>query len=145
MDKDIQTSLTHTVTRLGGSGINNRQAKDLAAFLAETSAPRTPTVKSKSAVARGKKLFASKEVGCATCHSGKLRTDRKHYELANDLSRVDTPALVGLTSSAPYYHDGSATTLRDLLLENGTIHGMGNVSKLSDKNVNDLVAYLETL
>lgn len=60
-------------------------------------------------------------------------------------TKVDTPALVGLSSSAPYYHDGSATTLRDLLLENGSIHGMGNVSKLSDKNVDDLVAYLETL
>ena len=145
MDKDIITSLTHTVTRLGGSGINRSQAKDIEAFLGEVDAPRTPSVKSKSAVARGKKLFASSEVGCTSCHSGKLRTDRKLYELANDLAKVDTPALVGLSSSAPYYHDGSATTLRDLLLENGSIHGMGKLSSLNDKNVDDLVAYLETL
>jgi DNA-binding beta-propeller fold protein YncE len=144
-DKDIQTSLTHTVTRLGGSGINDKQAKDIAAFLGEVDAPRTPSVKSKSAVARGKKLFASSEVGCTSCHSGKLRTNRKLYELANDLNKVDTPALVGLASSAPYYHDGSATTLRDLLLENGSIHGMGQLASLSDKNVDDLVAYLKTL
>jgi cytochrome c553 len=144
-DKNIETSLTHTVTRLGGSGINKKQAKDIAAFLGEIDAPRTPTIKSKSAVARGKKLFTSKTVGCASCHSGKLKTDRKLYELADDLNKVDTPALVGLSSSAPYYHDGSATTLRDLLMENGSIHGMGNLTKLSDKNVDDLVAYLETL
>jgi DNA-binding beta-propeller fold protein YncE len=145
MDKDIETSLTHTVTRLGGSGINRSQAKDLAAFLGEVDAPRTPSVKSKPSVARGKKLFASSEVGCTSCHSGKLRTNRKSYELANDIAKVDTPALVGLSSSAPYYHDGSATTLRDLLLENGSIHGMGKLNSLSDKNVDDLVAYLKTL
>ncbi len=145
MDKNIQESLTHTVIRLGGSGINKSQAKDIAIFLGETDAPRTPSVKSKPAVARGKKLFASSEVGCTSCHSGKLRTDRKRYELANDLPKVDTPALVGLSSSAPYYHDGSASTLRDLLLENGSIHGMGKLSALTDKNVDDLVAYLQTL
>ncbi len=144
-DKNIQTSLMHTVTRLGGTGITKAQAKDIAAFLGEVEAPRSPSVKSKSAVARGKKLFASSEVGCTSCHSGKLRTDQKLYELADDLPKVDTPALVGLSASAPYYHDGSATTLRDLLLENGSIHGMGKLSALSSSNVDDLVAYLKTL
>ena len=84
-------------------------------------------------------------MGCTSCHAGQLRTNRKAYDLAGDLNKVDTPALVGLAASAPYYHDGSAQTLRDLLLENGSIHGMGNLSKLSDKSVNDLVAYLKTL
>lgn len=144
-DKDIRSSLMHTVTRLGGSGINESQADDIAAFLSETKAPRAPTVVSASAVTRGEKLFASPEVGCISCHSGALRTDGKSYELAQDLGTVDTPALVGLASSAPYYHDGSASTLRTLLLENGTIHGMGKLSHLSEQSIGDLVAYLETL
>jgi DNA-binding beta-propeller fold protein YncE/mono/diheme cytochrome c family protein len=144
-DKDLQTSLTHTVTRLGGSGINAKQAGDIAAFLTEQSAPRTPTVASSTAVKRGKHLFASKEVGCTSCHSGKLRTDRKSYEFADDIAKVDTPALVGLAASAPYYHDGSAPTLRSLLLENGSVHGMGKLAHLSDQNVDDLIAYLKTL
>ncbi len=144
-DKDLQTSLTHTVTRLGGSGINVKQASDIAAFLTEQSAPRTPTVASSTAVRRGKHLFASKDVGCASCHSGKLRTDRKSYEFADDITKVDTPALVGLAASAPYYHDGSAPTLRSLLLENGSVHGMGKLAHLSDQDMNDLIAYLKTL
>ena len=144
-DKDLNTSLTHTVTRLGGTGINAQEAKAIAAFLGEMPKARIPTIKSHKAVARGKKLFASKEVGCASCHSGKLRTDRKMYDLANDLDKVDTPALVGLASSAPYYHDGSATTLEALLLENGSIHGMGKLDKLDEQDMSDLIAYLETL
>jgi len=144
-DKDLTTSLTHTVTRLGGTGINPKQAKDIAAYLKEQRAPRTPTVASSQAVRRGRHLFASSEVGCTSCHSGSLRTDRKKYEFADDIAKVDTPALVGLTSSAPYFHDGSAPTLRSLLLENGSVHGMGDLSSLDSQNVNDLIAYLKTL
>jgi cytochrome c553 len=144
-DKNIKTSLMNTVTRLGGSGITESQAADIGAFLAEIKRPRTPSIKSPTRVARGEKLFRSKATGCTTCHSGKLRTNRKSYELADDLAKVDTPALVGLAASAPYYHDGSATTLRALLYENGTIHGMGKVSHLSEDDIDSLVAYLETL
>jgi cytochrome c553 len=144
-DKNISTSLRSTVKRLGGTGINKSQAADIAAFLSEMDRPRTPTVTSRKAVARGKKIFRSREAGCTTCHSGKLRTNRHSYELADDLEKVDTPALVGLAASAPYYHDGSAVTLRALLLENGSIHGMGKVSHLSEKDIDALVSYLETL
>jgi DNA-binding beta-propeller fold protein YncE/mono/diheme cytochrome c family protein len=144
-DKDIDTSLRSTVVRLGGTGITPAHARDLAAFLESVEAPRAPTPASNKAVARGKKIFESKQAGCATCHTGAKLTDRKSYELADDLAKVDTPSLVGLASSAPYYHDGSASTLRALVMENGTIHGMGKVSHLEDEQVDHLIAYLETL
>ena len=41
----------------------------------------------------------------------------------------DTPALRGMADSAPYFHDGSAPTLRDVL-EN-TRGKMGNINLLS--------------
>ncbi len=144
-DKDLDTSLKATVKRLGGFGINAKQAKDLAAFLAVLPKPRTPTVTNKYAVARGKQLFHSKKIGCAKCHSGPNFTNGKSYDLANDLKKVDTPSLIGLAHSAPYYHDGSAATLRALLLENGTIHGMGKLRKLKERDITDLIAYLKTL
>jgi len=74
-----------------------------------------------------------------------MRTNRKMYEFADDIAKVDTPALVGLAASAPYYHDGSAPTLRALLLENGSVHGMGNLSNLDSQKMDDLIAYLKTL
>ncbi len=59
--------------------------------------------------------------------------------------KIDTPSLIGLASSAPYYHDGSAQTLRAALMENGSIHGMGQSVSLTEPQMDDLVAYLETL
>ncbi len=144
-DPNITASLTNTVTRLGGTGITVAEADDIAAFLQAMPAPRTPSVDDPKAVARGKKLFESETTGCLTCHSGALMTDQNQYDLATDLDEVDTPSLVGLAVSAPYYHDGSAATLEALLRDNGSIHGMGNVASLTDAQVSDLVQYMKTL
>jgi cytochrome c peroxidase len=65
--------------------------------------------------------------------------------MAEDLGSVDTPSLVGLATSAPYYHDGSAQTLYAVLEGKGSIHGMGRTSRLSDGEIDDLVAYMQTL
>jgi cytochrome c553 len=144
-DPDLKTSLINTVQRLGGTGINAQQARELTAFLESVPAPRKPTVEDPTAVARGKQLFESEVTGCASCHNGALFTDEESYDIANDLPEVNTPSLVGLAHSAPYYHDGSARTLEAMLRDNASIHGMGNVAKLSDQQIDDLVQYLETL
>ena len=44
--------------------------------------------------------------------------------------RADTPSLVGLAASAPYFHDGSAATLEALLRDRGAVHGMAETAKL---------------
>lgn len=144
-DANLQVSLTSTVKRLGGSGITNRDAKDLQAFLTALPKPRTPTVEEPAAVARGKQLFESSTTGCLNCHDGAMTTDGKRHDLATDLPAVDTPSLIGLAASAPYYHDGSASSLESLLRNNGSIHAMGKTSRLDDAQISDLVAYLETL
>jgi len=145
MDPDLKSSLTNTVVRLGGTGINAQQAKELTAFLEATPAPRKPTVEDATAVVRGKELFESDITGCASCHNGTFYTDEQSYPLATDLAEVNTPSLVGLAHSAPYYHDGSARTLQAMLKDNANIHGMGSVAKLTDEQISDLVQYLETL
>lgn len=144
-DPNIQASLINTVQRLGGFGINEQQATELAAFLESVEAPRAPTVEDPAAVARGQKLFESDTTGCISCHNGPLYTDQNQYDLDTDLDEADTPSLIGLASSAPYYHDGSARTLDALLRGNASIHGMGTIAPLSDTEISDLVQYLETL
>ena len=144
-DGTLQASLTNTVIRLGGTGIGAREANDLQAFLASMEPPRAPSVTDAPAVARGKALFESDQTGCANCHYGPLLTDQKRHALAPDLGEVDTPSLIGLAHSAPYYHDGSASTLEALLRGNGNIHGMGRISRLDDVEIDDLVAYMKTL
>lgn len=143
-DATIETSLTNTVRRLGGSGLTVAEASDLRAFLDSMPRPRAPSVDDAHAVERGKALFFGMS-GCGDCHSGPRLTDRQKYDLTKDFPKVDTPSLIGLASSAPYYHDGSAQTLKAALMENGTIHDMGVTLALNDRQMDDLVAYLETL
>jgi hypothetical protein len=143
-DATLEISLTTTVKRLGGFGISADDAKALAAFIEAMPAPRAPTT-DRRAVARGARLFASDELGCASCHAGTKLTDRARHDVETDLPEVDTPSLVGLAVSAPYYHDGSAATLEAVLLENGSVHAMGNPAALADAELDDLVAYLKSL
>ncbi len=144
-DATISDSLSNTVGRLGGTGITKAEVKDLTAFLAAMPAPRTPSAEEPAAVSRGQALFESKTTGCATCHNGPLLTDQKAHGIAEDLPAVDTPSLIGLATSAPYYHDGSAPTLASLLRGKGNVHGMGRLSKLDESQIGDLVAYMESL
>ena len=144
-DKTINDSLTNTMRRLGGHGLGQTEVKQLAAFLESLDAPRAPRVKDRKAVARGEKLFASDTTGCASCHGGAKMTDRQTHALAHDLEASDTPSLIGLSGSAPYFHDGSAATLEALLTDRGSVHGMGKTARLSEKQIDDLISYLETL
>lgn len=55
----------------------------------------------------------------------------------------DTPTLRGVYATAPYLHDGSAPTLEDVIKRAGDEHG--HTSDLSDKEVQELVAYLNQI
>ena len=137
-DADLKTSLTTTMKRLGGIGLDKSQTEALAAYLEVLPAPHTPT-RPADQVARGKKLFDSAEVGCRTCHDGGMYTDQeKHKFSGSTLVEADTPSLVGLAASAPYFHDGSAATLEALLRDRGAVHGMAETAKLSDQQIADL-------
>ena len=59
--------------------------------------------------------------------------------------RFYTPALVELWRTAPYLHDGSAITLRQMLKEknSGDLHG--RTSDLKQHELEDLIEYLLSL
>jgi DNA-binding beta-propeller fold protein YncE len=144
-DADLTTSLTSTMKRLGGSGLKKDQTEALAAYLEMLPTPTAPS-RDAAQVARGQKLFDSAELGCRQCHDGKAYTDQDRHKFTSvTLPEADTPSLLGLAASAPYYHDGSAATLEALLRDRGRVHGMAESAKLSDAQVADLVTFLETL
>ncbi|MBS1120959.1 MAG: Surface antigen protein [Deltaproteobacteria bacterium] len=143
-DKDLRTSLTSTMKRLGGFGLDKNQTDALATYVEGLPTVRTPS-REAIAVGRGKQLFDSAELGCRTCHDGPAYTDQARHKLAGTLPESDTPSLLGLAASAPYFHDGSAVTLEALLRDRGAVHGMAETAKLSDAQVADLTAFLETL
>jgi DNA-binding beta-propeller fold protein YncE len=142
-DATLKDSLTGTMKRLGGFGLDKTQTEALTAYVEALPTVRTPT-RDAEAVARGKKLFDA-EAGCRTCHDGAKYTDQDKHKFAGTLAQSDTPSLLGLAASAPYYHDGSAATLEALLRDRGAVHGMTDTAKLSDQQVGDLVSFLETL
>ena len=87
--------------------------------------------------------FERDEVGCASCHSGDHLTDNRSHELYGPLA-TQTPTLRGVSASAPYLHDGSSKSLRDLL-ERVRDGSMGNTSSLDAREMDALEAYLKSL
>ncbi len=115
-----------------------------------------------SARARGEALFGT--AGCAICHSGPRFTDSAFeasrvpllhdvgtfgagsgQRLSAPLTGLDTPTLRGLWSSAPYLHDGSAETLREVLRDRNPSDRHGTTSSLTDAELADLETFLLSL
>jgi mono/diheme cytochrome c family protein len=116
----------------------------LAHYLDGLAPPAAPSGDA-AAVARGRALFASPAVGCATCHAGAHLTDNKNHDVGTG-GELQTPSLVGVGWRAPFMHDGCAPTLAarfDAGCGGGDRHGV--TSKLSAAELADLVAYLESL
>ncbi len=145
-DDDIGDSLHHTIGRLGGAPerVRRSEFRALEAYVMGMTPPRPPAVADAQSVARGKALFQSKELGCDACHVGEKLADGSQYVMDDRSWSTDTPSLLGLAHSAPYYHDGSAGDLRTLLTDRGNVHDMAQLGSLTDDQVSDLTAYLLT-
>lgn len=81
---------------------------------------------------RGEQLFRSRQVDCVGCHGGPLGTDGQfhytgvtaqsadlgRYLVTNnngDRGRMKTPSVRNVALRAPYFHDGSARTLAEVV------------------------------
>ncbi len=112
-----------------------------------------------AAAARGKALFSG-NAKCATCHSGDAFTDandRLHapsevvsepepngepsYASRSATKQYRTAPLKGLWQHAPYFHNGTAATLDDVVRTYNTRMSLG----LSQADMADLVQYLKSL
>ncbi len=108
---------------------------------------------------RGKALFArsidkfGKPVPetnrCVYCHSGPKGTIQKSFDVGTgkntDNSGVlDTPQLANVALTAPYLHDGSATTLEEIWTVFNPEDKHGRTNDLTKDELNDLIEYLRT-
>jgi len=87
---------------------------------------------------------------CATCHvPSDSFLDRKRHDIgtvagaeAHSRDRaLDTPTLLGSRHTAPYFHDGSAPTLRAVVEWFDRSYALA----LGERAISDLTAYLETI
>jgi mono/diheme cytochrome c family protein len=112
-----------------------------------------------AAAARGQALFAGK-ASCATCHSGRELTDaniRLHpisdamgepeapgvpsYASRSATKQYRTAPLKGVWQHPPYFHNGSAATLTDVVNTYNTRRSLG----LTPAEIADVVEYLKSL
>ncbi|MFO1442706.1 cytochrome-c peroxidase [Bacillus sp. Bva_UNVM-123] len=113
----------------------------------------------------GMKLFAGK-AGCISCHAGPLLSDHNYHNLGmsgddgrsavtgneEDKGKFRTSGLRGVAHTAPFMHDGSLETLKDVV-DYYNVGGGDHANKsvlmkplnLTDGEVNSLVAFLESL
>ncbi len=112
--------------------------------------PRLAGGRLSTAALRGRTLFRSDLAGCSRCHPEPWFTDMKshtvgtsgRYDLGDE--RFDTPALVELWRTAPYLHDGSAASVRDVLTASPPDRH-GKTSHLTPAQLDDLAEYLLSL
>jgi hypothetical protein len=109
-----------------------------------------------AAAARGKAVFEN-QGGCSTCHSGPQFTDAntRLHPPSDSMAEPETPSyaarsatklyrtspLKGVWQHAPYFHNGSAATLTDVVNAYNTKLGLG----LTGPQTADLVEYLKSL
>ena len=105
----------------------------------------------------GRQLFHG--LGCHACHGGETFTDSPRgsihdvgtlkassgQRLGGPLAGLDTPTLRGLWATAPYLHDGSAATLRDVITTANPNDAHGVTSGLTPAELDQLVAYLNQI
>jgi len=113
--------------------------------------PRLVNGKLSDAAKRGEKVFKDAKVGCAVCHPTGAFTDLKPYDVGT-LGRFDkagekfdTPTLIEIWRTAPYLHDGSAATIRDVLTTKNAKDEHGKTSHLTKQQIDDLAEYILSL
>jgi len=157
------------VTQMGGQGnfsdaklkIDVKHSPDLVtsklpalrAYQHSLKAPKPPAGTFKAdAASRGKTVFDQK---CATCHVGGSGTDNdsgkvhkasetgmdEKYALRTKTGAYRTTPLRGLWQHPPYFHDGSAEDLEDVVEHYDRALSL----KLSEPQRKDLVEYLKSL
>ena len=107
----------------------------------------------------GQQIFERPDVGCMQCHPPPRFTDSSLNSSPLVTHNIgtgdgpdeglgpafDAPSLRGIWDSAPYFHDGSAPTLRDVLTTKNPTDRHGRTSHLSEAELQDLIAYLLSL
>ncbi|MDX8381795.1 MAG: cytochrome c peroxidase [Ghiorsea sp.] len=139
----------------------DNMAKAIAAFERTLNTPNAPFdkfVQGKGNISKAAKRGMQKvaDIGCTSCHAGPLFTSNEFvaFKYGQDTGlksvtgkdeddhvfRVQSWRNVAMT--APYFHDGSAVTLEEAVT---TMAKVQLDTKLSKKDVSDIVAFLETL
>ncbi|AKF04577.1 c-type cytochrome [Sandaracinus amylolyticus] len=134
------------VGRMGGAVFEEGEIGAFGAWMDALPALPRPADADTDRVERGRALFHDATVACATCHAGSALTNSATVDVGTGKA-LQVPTLLGIVYRAPYMHDGCAPTLRDRFTPGACTGGdaHGRTSHLTSAQIDDLVAYLQTL
>ena len=139
----------------GGQDLVSSKLPALQAYQLTLAAPPAPAGSFDTAMAARGKLVFEGAGQCFTCHSGASFTDANSllhppedsaaadtsYAARTATKQYRTSPLKGVWQHKPYFHDGSAATLEDVVTAYNTKRSLG----LSSTDVKDLAEYLKSL
>ena len=140
----------HDTLGLAHAGMSY-QLDALASYLAILEFPISPQPVDGIDLNLGRQMFTS--LGCERCHVPPIFTDLELHEVGTGDrlleknrhghgTNFDTPTLIGVWMTAPYFHDGSAQTLEQVF-RTGTVHNV--FEQLSVDELGLLIDYLKAL
>ena len=132
------------VNRMGGQQPSQAQVAALGRWLDAQPAPVIAPPPDLDKISRGRTLFNDPNVGCVTCHNGPRYTNNTSVDVGTG-GVFQVPQLMGLAIRAPYLHNGCAPTLKDRFGPCGGGDRHGHTSQPTSAQIDDLVAFLETL
>jgi cytochrome c peroxidase len=149
-DLDDLGAVMHEVFehRMGGAAQGPRHLEAFASWLQTLPAHRAAPLGTAAQIAQGKEIFERPDVACAKCHAGARFTTVENQDVGTGRA-FQVPTLIGIAARAPFMHDGCAPTLRSRFdpaaaaCNGGDQHG--KTSHLTPAEIDDLVAYLESL
>ncbi len=149
-----QTTLEQVITKsltdsMLGKPPTDGDVKSLTAYLGTLTPPANPHPRD-DAVKRGEAIFRSDKTECSRCHSGSYFTDGRIHAVGLE-SRADvykgynSPSLIGVFDRPLLLHDGRAKTLKEVLTKHHNPKEIVGNGELTEAELNDLIAYLNSL
>ena len=134
------------VQRMSGPELSREQTQAALSWINTVPSRSAARAATDPQVARGKALFNDPSVACASCHTGAAFTNNSTVSVGT-FGMFQVPSLRGVGARAPYMHDGCAPTLgarfSDASCGGGDAHG--HTSQLAPSQLDDLIAYLESI
>lgn len=153
--EDLAASVSKSfVESMQGNAISEKDNEAVMEFLKALRPVPNPYQRkgqtSDESIQRGREVFEGSVAGCIKCHSGPRFTDGLVHDVGTGskddrYEGYNTPSLLGLVSKVRFLHDGRAKSLEAVLTQWHAPEEVTGEGKLTEQQLDDLIAYLKTL
>ena len=150
--KNLKDNIRGIITgRMKGPEPTEKQLDQIIAYLNSIEFPDNPNLNADgsasdaapAAARRGYEVF--QRASCNICHVPPVFTKPDLEDIGSG-GEFSVPSLRGVSTTAPYFHDGRFPNLRALIpIKLEFLLELGSDAKLSEQDIEDLLTYLNTL